>query len=53
MKPEHYARLIELCKAQEAENARLRSLLDEIHRGESKAPKPPARYDSATTEGKR
>lgn len=50
MKPEQYARLVELCKAQERENARLRKLLDEIHRGESKPPGSPKRYDDATTE---
>jgi hypothetical protein len=34
----------------ERENARLRALLDEIHRGESKPPEAPKRYDAATTE---
>lgn len=34
--------------ALERENARLRRLLDEIHRGESERPRVPKRYDEAT-----
>lgn len=34
--------------ALERENARLRQLLDDIHRGKAPAPPAPKRYDSAT-----
>ena len=50
MTPEHRAALLELCKAQEAENSRLRQLLDEIHRGEATPPRAPKVYDEAAQE---
>jgi len=34
------------------ENARLRDLLNDIHRGKSERPKVPKKYDEATTERK-
>lgn len=40
--------LLDLCAAQEREIARLRNLLDEIHRGDADAPSKPKRYDAAT-----
>lgn len=39
--------LTEYCSALERENARLRSLLDDIHRRRVEPPPPPAKYDAA------
>jgi len=45
--PEARAELILKVQAQEREIARLRSLLDEIHRGAATVPPAPPRYDAA------
>jgi hypothetical protein len=44
---EQISTLEAICKAQEAEIARLRALLDDIHRGRSDRPPVPKRYDEA------
>lgn len=46
MTPEHHHECAERISALESENARLRSLLDEIHRGDSTAPRAPKKYDA-------
>lgn len=47
MKPEDREAWEVRLSALERENARLRSLLDEIHRGESPVPRRPKQYDEA------
>lgn len=49
MKPDDRYALIERCAALEMENARLRSLLDDIHRRKADLPPEPGRYDAMIT----
>ena len=47
MTPKQLQEWVKRLSALERENARLRTLLDEIHRGKTDPPRTPKRYDEA------
>jgi len=49
--PENWERILSDYAELERENARLRDLLNDIHRGTAAPPVSPKPYDSATVEG--